>query len=241
MFWYGGDTAAPGATTGGRKCTTRTASRCGTAAASASGARSTIRRTRHHLQLLGRQPARLRPAAARPQLRALPGRRELRARAPASGSSRSATGATGAVQLVEIPTDDEIHDNIVAFWVPREPAVAGAAYAFNYRLHWMADEPYPAEGRGDRGDPDRSRRPARPAATAGRAQVHRRVRRRGARRDWRPDRDVPERHGLARRDLLPVRRAGPEYQALARPVRPDGVGAPSRSSCGLFCRWAASP
>ena len=29
----------------------------------------------------------------------------------------------GAVQLVEIPTDDEIHDNIVAFWVP---ARAGA-------------------------------------------------------------------------------------------------------------------
>ncbi|HEY9548397.1 MAG TPA: glucan biosynthesis protein D, partial [Kiloniellaceae bacterium] len=32
----------------------------------------------------------------------------------------------GAVQLVEIPTDDEIHDNIVAFWVPRDPAEAGS-------------------------------------------------------------------------------------------------------------------
>src|SRR3546814_20607986 len=31
----------------------------------------------------------------------------------------------GAVQLIEIPTDDEIHDNIVAFWVPQEPAQAG--------------------------------------------------------------------------------------------------------------------
>ena len=48
----------------------------------------------------------------------------------------------GSVQLVEIPTDDEIHDNIVAFWVPREPAVAGGSYAFSYRLHWMADEPF---------------------------------------------------------------------------------------------------
>ena len=27
----------------------------------------------------------------------------------------------GAVQLVEIPTDAEIHDNIVAYWVPKEP------------------------------------------------------------------------------------------------------------------------
>ncbi|MBX6322901.1 MAG: glucan biosynthesis protein D [Rhodospirillaceae bacterium] len=50
----------------------------------------------------------------------------------------------GAVQLVEIPTDDEIHDNIVAFWVAREPARAGTARRLRYRLHWLADEPYPA-------------------------------------------------------------------------------------------------
>jgi glucans biosynthesis protein len=51
----------------------------------------------------------------------------------------------GAVQLVEIPTDDEIHDNIGAFWVPAEPARAGASYELRYRLHWLADEPYPPE------------------------------------------------------------------------------------------------
>ena len=34
----------------------------------------------------------------------------------------------GAVQLIEIPTDDEIHDNIVAMWVPEKPAVAGASF-----------------------------------------------------------------------------------------------------------------
>jgi glucans biosynthesis protein len=50
----------------------------------------------------------------------------------------------GSVQLVEIPTDDEIHDNIVAFWVPREAAEAGRHYRLRYRLHWQADEPYPA-------------------------------------------------------------------------------------------------
>ena len=32
----------------------------------------------------------------------------------------------GAVQLIEIPTDDEIHDNIVACWVPKAPAKAGS-------------------------------------------------------------------------------------------------------------------
>ena len=50
----------------------------------------------------------------------------------------------GSVQLVEIPTNDEIHDNIVAFWVPREPVKAGQAFDFSYRLHWLSDEPYPA-------------------------------------------------------------------------------------------------
>src|SRR5690625_36298 len=51
---------------------------------------------------------------------------------------------SGAVQLIEIPTDDEIHDNIVAFWVPEEPATAGRALSFDYRLYWAADEPFPA-------------------------------------------------------------------------------------------------
>ncbi len=51
----------------------------------------------------------------------------------------------GSVQLVELPTDDEIHDNIVAFWVPAEPAKAGARLSYRYRLHWRADEPYPVQ------------------------------------------------------------------------------------------------
>jgi glucans biosynthesis protein len=50
----------------------------------------------------------------------------------------------GSVRCVEIPTDDEIHDNIVAFWTPAEPARRGTGYALVYRLHWLADEPYPA-------------------------------------------------------------------------------------------------
>jgi len=49
----------------------------------------------------------------------------------------------GAVQLVEIPTDVEIHDNIVAYWVPGEPARAGSAFTFAYRIYWTAAEPKP--------------------------------------------------------------------------------------------------
>lgn len=50
----------------------------------------------------------------------------------------------GAIQLTEIPTDDEIHDNIVAMWVPAEPARAGSTFEVKYRLHWLADEPHPS-------------------------------------------------------------------------------------------------
>lgn len=50
----------------------------------------------------------------------------------------------GSVQLVEIPTDDEIHDNIVAMWVPRAKAAAGNSYRLRYRLHWLKDEPFPS-------------------------------------------------------------------------------------------------
>ncbi|SFK01221.1 glucan biosynthesis protein [Methylocapsa palsarum] len=51
----------------------------------------------------------------------------------------------GAIELVEIPTDDEIHDNIVAMWVPAEPAAAGAEVDIAYRLFWQADEPFPTD------------------------------------------------------------------------------------------------
>lgn len=51
----------------------------------------------------------------------------------------------GAVQLVEIPTDSEVHDNIVAFWRPAEPLKARQEYNLVYRLHWLP------EWRGDTG------------------------------------------------------------------------------------------
>jgi len=51
----------------------------------------------------------------------------------------------GTVQLIELPTDDEIHDNIVAMWVPEKPAEPGSEFALAYKLHWLADEPYPTD------------------------------------------------------------------------------------------------
>lgn len=47
----------------------------------------------------------------------------------------------GAVDLVEIPTNSEYNDNIVAFWRGREALRAGGEYGFTYRMHWGADAP----------------------------------------------------------------------------------------------------
>jgi len=44
----------------------------------------------------------------------------------------------GEVHLVEIPTTDEYHDNIVAFWRPATPLAAGAESRWRYRVHWTA-------------------------------------------------------------------------------------------------------
>jgi glucans biosynthesis protein len=46
----------------------------------------------------------------------------------------------GEVRLLEIPSDREIHDNIGAFWVPREPARKGQRIDLRYRLHALLDE-----------------------------------------------------------------------------------------------------
>ena len=47
----------------------------------------------------------------------------------------------GEVQLLEIPTRSEIHDNIAAAWRPRQGLQAGSPRAFGYRLHWLSAEP----------------------------------------------------------------------------------------------------
>lgn len=51
----------------------------------------------------------------------------------------------GAVQLVEIPSDKEVHDNIVAFWRPKDMIAAKSEYAIAYRIHWGANVPNPPD------------------------------------------------------------------------------------------------
>jgi periplasmic glucans biosynthesis protein len=49
----------------------------------------------------------------------------------------------GSVQLIEIPTKEEIHDNIACFWHPKNALQAKGEYTYTYRLHWGPDAPKP--------------------------------------------------------------------------------------------------
>ncbi|HYF41721.1 MAG TPA: glucan biosynthesis protein G [Ramlibacter sp.] len=46
----------------------------------------------------------------------------------------------GRVELVQLPTPDETHDNIVAYWVPGRLPPAGEPLEFAYELSWQGDE-----------------------------------------------------------------------------------------------------
>jgi len=48
----------------------------------------------------------------------------------------------GSVTLLEIPTRDEITDNIVAFWNPADKPQKGQELLFGYRLYWCNRNPF---------------------------------------------------------------------------------------------------
>jgi periplasmic glucans biosynthesis protein len=46
----------------------------------------------------------------------------------------------GSLYLIEIPSDAEKYDNIVAFWMPDQPTGEGKDYTFRYRLHFTLED-----------------------------------------------------------------------------------------------------
>ena len=47
----------------------------------------------------------------------------------------------GWVELVEIPSQQEIHDNVVAYWVPKEKVIPQREIRYAYRLFWFTKFP----------------------------------------------------------------------------------------------------
>ena len=48
---------------------------------------------------------------------------------------------SGVVELLELPTDSEYHDNIVAQWRPAAPLASGQRFDYSYRITWPNDAP----------------------------------------------------------------------------------------------------
>jgi glucans biosynthesis protein len=64
-------------------------------------------------------------------------RYELR---PSAWVEPTGTWAPGRVELMQLNTPDETNDNIVAYWVPRDPPAPGQPLDFTYRLHWQGQQ-----------------------------------------------------------------------------------------------------
>ncbi len=47
----------------------------------------------------------------------------------------------GRVELVEIPTRSDVHDNIAAFWVPAALPPPSEPVSFSYAIHWYGSDP----------------------------------------------------------------------------------------------------
>jgi glucans biosynthesis protein len=60
-------------------------------------------------------------------------------RRPSLWVEPAAEWGPGHVELVEIPSDREMNDNIVAYWQPREPIPAGTSADFKYRLKFTTE------------------------------------------------------------------------------------------------------
>ena len=127
----------------------------------------------------------------------------------------------GAVQLVEIPTDDEIHDNIVAMWVRPSPPAPGRSTSLPLPHALGGGRALSVAARPLRRDPPRQRRPGRHGAPEGRAQVHGRVQGRAA--------DAP-RQGTSRAGSVGL--AGRSRTSAPRPCRTTcpAIGGPSSTS-----------
>jgi glucans biosynthesis protein len=62
-------------------------------------------------------------------------------RRPSAWIEPSGWWGKGSVHLVEIPSEEEIHDNIVAYWRPQDAYRSDQIYRFGYRITWSNDKP----------------------------------------------------------------------------------------------------
>lgn len=65
-------------------------------------------------------------------------------RRPSAWIEPTSEWGEGAVELIEIPSNSETNDNIVALWRPKQPIPAGKPWRVTYRLRWNSLTQIPA-------------------------------------------------------------------------------------------------
>ncbi len=148
----------------------------------------------------------------------------------------------GTVRLVELPTENETHDNIVASWQPKQPYKAGEAVELSYKIRALAEtddlhpggrvvNTYVARTTGERrhGGCQRAAHPALPRRLLGRRPRLLAHRPEGGRDRALDDAGQdpgglagaqPPRAGLSRRDRRAARPARAIDRAARLPARP---------------------
>lgn len=64
-------------------------------------------------------------------------------RRPNAWVTPSGDWGRGHVELVQIPSDSEQNDNIVAFWVPEQKIKRGQELSYDYEISWNLERPVP--------------------------------------------------------------------------------------------------
>lgn len=59
-------------------------------------------------------------------------------RRPSAWIEPTSEWGAGAVELIEIPSDSEANDNIIAFWRPKQAIPAGKPWHTSYRIRWSS-------------------------------------------------------------------------------------------------------
>ncbi len=60
---------------------------------------------------------------------------------PSVWASTSGDWGAGHVELVEIPTNTDINDNIVSYWTPQRKPEPGDSLSFSYVMSWYGEDP----------------------------------------------------------------------------------------------------
>ena len=98
-------------------------------------------RTAAILRLRGQRAEGIRPGPERPGICQLSGYRPAIRKAPVPLDRAARRLGEGSIDLIELPAPEEINENIVCFWRPKDGLGPGIGHRYRYRMHWCWNPP----------------------------------------------------------------------------------------------------